>query len=95
MLLCYGNADGMIAKYNIDRYQSGTLEDLDVRAFSELSDGAVPYLYDLYQETTDPVTKAQLKEVIKRPLYSSFTIDDSFRDFNLQSYKANELRQKI
>ena len=22
MLLCYGNVDGMIAKYNIDRYQS-------------------------------------------------------------------------
>jgi hypothetical protein len=95
MLLCYGNADGMIAKYNIDRYQSGTLEELDVKAFSELSDGAVPYLYDLYSETTDPGMKAQLKEVIKRPLYSANTFNDGFRDFNLQSYKANELRRKI
>lgn len=95
LFLCYGNVDGMIAKYNIDRYQSGTLEDLDVRAFSELSDGAVPYLYGLYQETTDPAMKAQLKEVLKRPLYSELTFDGSFRDFNLQSYKANKLRQKI
>jgi hypothetical protein len=95
MILCYGNVDGMIAKYNIDRYQSGTLKDLDVKSFSELSDGAVPYLYDLYQETTDPVMKAELKEVIKRPLYSAYTFNDSFRDFNLQSYKANELRLKI
>ncbi len=95
MLLCYGNVDGMIAKYNIDRYQAGTLENLDVRAFSELSDGAVPYLYELYTETTEPVMKAQLKKVISTPRYSHYTADDSFRDFNLQSYKANELRLKI
>ena len=95
MLLCYGNVDGMIAKYNIDRYQAGTLKDLDVKAFSELSDGAVPYLYDLYSETTDPGMKAKLKEAIKRPLYSAYDFNDSFRDFNLQSYKANKLRQKI
>lgn len=95
LALCYGNVDGMIAKYNIDRYQSGTLKDLDVKAFSELSDGAVPYLYELYLETADPAMKTELKEVIKRPIYSTFTFNDGFRDFNLQSYKANELRQKI
>lgn len=95
MLLCYGNVDGMIAKYNIDRYQSGTLKELDVRAFSELSDGAVPYLYDLYQETTDPAKKAELQEVIKRPLYNTPVLHGSFRDFNLQSYRANKLRQTL
>jgi hypothetical protein len=41
------------------------------------------------------VLKADLKEVIKKPLYSAYTFNDSFRDFNLQSYKANELRLKM
>ncbi len=95
MALCYGNADGLIAKYNIERYQAGTLESLDVSALSGLSDGAVPYLYELYLDTTDPVVKADLKEVIKRPLYGSYAEHGSFRDFDLQSYKADQIRNKI
>jgi len=95
MVLCYGNADGMIAKYNIDRYESGTLESLDVSALSELSDGAVPYLYELYRDTTDPVLKADLKEVIKRPVAGSYVEHRSFRDFDLQSYKADQIRNEL
>lgn len=95
MALCYGNADGMIAKYNIDRYESGTLESLDVATLSELSDGAVPYLYELYIDTTDPVLKADLKEVIKRPQSGSYVEHGSFRDFDLQSYKADQIRNKL
>lgn len=95
MALCYGNADGMIAKYNMERYQAGTLESLDVSAISELSDGAVPYLYELYLDTADPVVKADLKEVIKRPLYDSYAEHSSFRDFDLHSFKADQIRNKI
>jgi hypothetical protein len=95
LALCYGNADGLIAKYNIDRYQTGTLESLDVTAFSELSDGAVPYLYELYQETADPILKADILKAIMRPQYGSYVDHGSFRDFNLQQYKANQLRNKI
>ena len=95
LALCYSNADGLIAKYNIDRYQAGTLETLDISAFYELSDGAVPYLYALYLDTEDPVVKADLKEVIKYPLYGSYAEHGSFRDFDLQSYKADQIRNKI
>lgn len=94
LALCYSNADGLIARYNIDRYQAGTLETLDVSAFYELSDGAVPYLYDLYLKTEDPVLRADLKEVIKRPSYGSYA-EHGFRDFDLQSYKADQIRNKI
>ncbi len=95
LALCYSNADGLIAKYNIDRYKAGTLETLDVSAFYELSDGAVPYLYALYLETKDPVIKAELKKIIEYPLYGSYAEHGSFRDFDLQSYKADQIRNKI
>jgi hypothetical protein len=95
LALCFGNVDGMIAKYNIDRYQAGTLENLDVAAFSELSDGAVPYLYELYQETTDSGLKVKLKEVIQRPQYGHDAYENSFRGFNLQTYHADQIRMKI
>lgn len=95
LALCYGNVDGMIAKYNIDRYQAGTLENLDVSAFSELSDGAVPYLYQLYQESADPGLKTRLKEVIERQPYGHSGYESGFRDFNLQKYYADQIRSKI
>ncbi|MEL7656704.1 MAG: DUF4173 domain-containing protein, partial [Bacillota bacterium] len=98
LVLCYGNADGMIAKYNIDRYQSGTLESLDIEALSDLSDAAVPHLYELYQKTADPVLKDDLREVIiRRPYWSNdkANYQESFRDFNLQTYQAEQIRKKI
>ena len=98
MVLCYGNVDGMIAKYNIDRYQAGTLESLDFDVLSELSDAAVPYLYELYQETSDPVMKDDIREVIiERPLWenSRAVYRESFRDFNLQTYRADQIRNRI
>ena len=95
LILCWGNVDGMIAKYNIDRYQSGTLESLDVSAFSQLSDGAVPYLYDLYQETSDPAMKAELRKIIREPFINDHGAQRSFRDFDLQSYKADQIRNKM
>ena len=95
MVLCYGNVDGMIAKYNIDRYQAGTLESLDVSDFYELSDAAVPYLYELYQETVDPVMKADLRKAMKQPAYRRIDFQKSFRDFNLQTNKADQIRNKV
>lgn len=99
MALCYGNVDGMIAKYNIERYQAGTLESLDTEAFYELSDGAVPYLYDLYLDTTDPEMRAKLRAVIDPAPYhsqeNSGTGEAGFRDFNFQKYKADQIRSMI
>jgi len=98
MALSYGNVDGLIAKYNIDRYQAGTLESLDLDAMSELSDAAVPYLYELYRETTDVVMKDDIRDVIlERPVWeeNNQAYRNSFRDFNLQTYKADQIRNQI
>jgi hypothetical protein len=98
--LCYGNVDGVIAKYNIDRYQAGTLETLDHYTLAKLSDATVPYLYELYQKTDDPELKDDLRETIKEGLFQRDNkfgglYKDDFRDFNLQSYQANLIRSKI
>jgi hypothetical protein len=98
LALCYGNVDGMIAKYNIDRYQAGKLEHIDIEALLEVSDGAVPYLYELYQETTDPELKTELRNALGDPGARNNHIDvsrDDFRNFNYQSYKAGQIRKQI
>lgn len=61
--LCYSNADGIIASYNIDRYRDGTLESLDVEALGTLSVGGAKAAYRLYQETEDLQMKARLYQL--------------------------------
>lgn len=95
LALSFGNVDGMIAKYNIDRYQAGTLKSLDVSAFGELSDGAVPYLYKYYGETKSTAMKAALKRAMTEPQYGFDPGEENFRDFNLQKYKADRIRLEL
>ncbi len=97
MILSYGNIDGRIAEYNIERFQSGELETIDVQALSELSDSAVPYMYDLYNKTSNARLKADLRAAILRSktaeaenLYKS-----TFRDYNLADQTADSIRNII
>ena len=46
-VLSLGNLDGMIAKYNVDRYMDGSLPTVDIEAMENLGDAAVPELVRL------------------------------------------------
>jgi len=113
LLLCYANVDGFIAKYNIDRYLDGSLENLDVMALGQLSDAAIPPMFDLYGKTRDEELKMELRRAIlgtSRGEFLGYEDEGSsrvgvyyeyeesyktFRDFNVQTYKANQIREWI
>jgi hypothetical protein len=97
LALNYGNIDGRIAAYNIDRYKNATLESLDVEALSRLSEAAVPYIYDLYRETADPGLKAELKAVLQKTTQAEPMLppQETFRDFNFQRYIAQNIRDSL
>jgi hypothetical protein len=46
-LLSLGNIDGIIARYNVDRYIDGSLPTVDIEAMDDLGDAAVPELVRL------------------------------------------------
>lgn len=46
-VLALSGSDRMIAKYNVDRYLAGSLDDVDVWAMEELGDAAIPELIRL------------------------------------------------
>lgn len=105
----YGNIDGVIAKYNIQRYESGTLKELDYEALCQLSDGAVPHLYGYYKRTTDQDLKQVLKEELLGGLVEEYDnngevtsydtaweyVGTDFRQLNYQRYKAEEIRLQL
>lgn len=64
-LLCFGNFQGNIAVYNINAYQSGALETLDVDQFDELGVAAVPPAYKLYRECGDEALAKRLEHFIE------------------------------
>jgi hypothetical protein len=96
MMLSYSNIDGYIAKYNFDRYEKGTLEMPGFEDISKLSDAAVPHIYDLYLRTdeNDIEMRQTLERFMKRGNSYEYR-ETGFRGFNLQKYKADEIRKTL
>lgn len=90
MVVCYANVDGLIAGYNIDRYQNGTLQTIDVNLMYHAPDASKPYALELYQNTSDP----KLKEELKQFLLSQNENTGSFQEMNLQQLLAHRLDVK-
>ena len=62
--LSFCNVDGLIAKYNISGYTSGSLEYFSVSMLSELSSGAAPEIKELMDSTNNADEKAQLEKIL-------------------------------
>ena len=100
MILSYGNADGLIAGYNIRAYEAGALSDFDIDMIADLSDAAVPYIYDMYLRTdaNDARTRQRLADAIQsRAIYGMYGQESrkNFRAFNLQRYRADKIRASL
>ena len=87
LLLCYANVDGIIIKYNIDRYQNGTLKTVDVDILYGTPDAAKPYALELYKNVSDH----QLKTELETFLLGQNESDGSFQEMNLQKLTARRL----
>ena len=87
MILCYANVDGIIAKYNIDRYQNGTLQTVDVHMLYNASDASKPYAMELYQHVKDPQLKKELYDFLQEK--SEYNVP--FQEMNLQQIAAQNL----
>lgn len=79
LLLCYGNVDGLIARYNIERYEAGTLISFRAEDYWEISAGAVPYLAGHYEKLPSEGS-AELTEELAREKAEFYLI--LTRDYN-------------
>lgn len=60
-VLCFSNVDGMIAKYNVNAYQTGKLERVDFGVLTDLGDAALVYVERLTEaEDGDVAAKAKV-----------------------------------
>ncbi len=89
-VLCLGNADGMIANYNADRYLDGSLEELDVDAMEALGDAGIPALVRALPElqTRNALTYDQAVRALTRAAQRHAERDRDIFAFNLCAVKA-------
>ena len=82
LALC--NADSLIAKYNVDSYINGSLENVDIDALTELGDAAIPEMARLIQHLdkengTDVADHSHLYYASFNDLYSRTAYELSWR----------------
>jgi len=70
--LSLSNVDVIIAKYNVNRYITGTLQNADIYAISELGDAAVPELIRLAEALEETNAKNKITKA-ERETYSQLT----------------------
>lgn len=86
--LSFSNVDAIVAKYNIESFQKGVVNTLDLEAIADLSDSGVPYLVKLAKEDS-PVgndAKEKLKSLI------AYTYADEFK-VTINSLKLEESKE--
>lgn len=89
--LSFSNVDARIAEYNINAYENGAIESLDVDAIANLSSSSIPYVVDLMNNDNEEISKRAT--LITAQLYNDYFGKDSdrstdFRAFNLAKSKA-------
>ena len=62
--LCLLNPDGFVARYNADRYLSGTLSDFDVEILYQAGAAGVDPALKVYDQTGDEELKTEIKTYI-------------------------------
>lgn len=87
----WADVDTQVARYNVEHYRSGALEEVDVEYLSTLSSGAVPYLKMLTADA-DPQVAAQAQDALKN--YGWDQIED-FRDWNWAAAQAEKIGKEI
>ena len=102
MVFMYGNIDGHIAKYDLQRYEAGTLDLMDENVMTNLGPAAVPYLYDAYGSMADGADKEQIYSVITGihknkdgSIEYSMPANKSWKNWNLQRARADKIADEI
>lgn len=94
-ILCFGNFEGAVARYNISAYRSGKLSELDVSEFYELGVAAVKPAAELLESgaLSDNEEKL-LRDFLKSEKYYDET-RDSFAYFSIPRSAARSAMEQL
>ena len=83
-VVAWADVDTVVAAYNVDAYQTGKLQSVDIDYLGELGHGAIPYLAELAESSDPKIAKAARRELT----YQTFDPVQDFRSWNYASSLA-------
>jgi hypothetical protein len=87
----WADVDSVVAKYNVDAYLCGTLQEVDMSHLYQLGSGAIPHLHRLAQEAPDASVRKRAAEILTSREYR-YAVD--FQDWNYADSAADEIVRK-
>ena len=91
LALQWANTDGLIARYNVDRYISGQAQTIDVDYLSQLSAAAVPAVVDLSQHSPNQGVKAEAQAALATLADEQLRPDIPWTAWNWQVTRARDV----
>lgn len=79
-IVVWADVDTVVACYNVRAYQSGMLESVDISHLQTLSDGAVPYIAELTQDSDQAVANQAKAALSRRERRDG---EEDFRSWNI------------
>lgn len=89
------NVDRVIAEYNIEAYETGKLESLDLYALGKLSDGAIPAIYEFYTTTDNEELREQAEDILRSRVSRTGSFENELREYNYSVSRAKESLEKF
>ncbi len=88
LILSYSNVDGLIVRYNVDAYQSGRLDELNITTFYTIPAAALPEAVKVYEGMEEtPDLKRDLGQFI-------VSVHDNLRYLDWSSLDLEQLRAR-
>lgn len=97
-VMMMANMDGQIARYNLVRYQSGTLDDLPEQTLYRCGAAAVPAIYEVWEDEQDPDRKEKWQDIIVRIGHQyeySYIEKTVIKKWNLTRHQASSYTDSI
>lgn len=91
LVLCYANTDKLIARYNVEGYRAGRLQQLDVYLMDELGAEATPYLIEVLRDESEKNTyRNEVRQILKNKIDNGDREGD-WRSLTLSGYRSRQL----
>jgi hypothetical protein len=89
LVLCLflANTDGLIVKYNVERYEAGALGSVDTETLTWMSDAVTPYLEDLAKNAPDLSVRAGAADALREreAMQKDMMMEPTWRSWDAQS----------
>lgn len=96
LVVCFMDVNGLIARYNIRRYQENKIEKLDLYPMWQLGEAAVPPLAELLDSGCPEEVRLEAREILQSLYYSRYAGETpDWRSMTLERWNSKQTLERL